>query len=228
MSRHRLEPSPRRRGGARRKARPRYPRIGVALVSLGVTSVTLGAGIGLIGSDGTQQSAYADQPSRGTSDLTAAVGARSLPQTPDPVPSTSAEADPTALPEGSGVGRRVVFDISEQRVWLVDDKGDVRRSYLVSGSVTENLKPGAYEVYSRSRWAVGVDDSGTMEYFVRFTRGENAAIGFHTIPTKDGEPLQTRAQLGTPQSHGCIRQDLPDAKRLWRFAQLGTAVVVTA
>jgi lipoprotein-anchoring transpeptidase ErfK/SrfK len=68
-----------------------------------------------------------------------------------------------------------------------------------------------------------------MQYFVRFTRGPTgAAIGFHTIPTKNGVPLQTTAQLGTPQSHGCIRQDMPDAVALWNFAPVGTKVVVVA
>ncbi len=117
-------------------------------------------------------------------------------------------------------------------MWLVDPDSSgndlVLRSYLVSGSVTDNLSPGSFEVFSRSRWAVGIDDSGVMEYFVRFTRGANAAIGFHGIPTKQGRPLQTTAQLGTPQSHGCIRQALPDAKVLWDFAPVGTKVVVTA
>ena len=103
------------------------------------------------------------------------------------------------------------------------------RTYLVSGSVYDNLHQGTFSVYSKSRWAVGVDDSGVMQYFVRFTQGPTgAAIGFHSIPTKDDKPLQTRAQLGTPQSHGCVRQDLPDAISLWDFAPVGTKVVVTA
>ena len=113
-------------------------------------------------------------------------------------------------------------------MWLVDGSDAVRRTYLVSGSLTDNLNPGTFAVYSKSRWAVGVDDSGVMQYFVRFTRGDNAAIGFHSIPTKNGRALQTKAQLGTPQSHGCIRQALPDAIRLWNFAPVGTKVVVTA
>jgi len=83
-------------------------------------------------------------------------------------------------------------------------------------------------VYSRSRWAVGISDSGVMQYFVRFAHGPNAAIGFHSIPTKNGTPLQTIAQLGTPQSHGCIRQKLADAVRMWDFAGVGTDVVVVA
>lgn len=132
------------------------------------------------------------------------------------------------LPADSGTGKRVVFDISDQRVWLVDAAENVLRTYLVSGSLTANLHPGSYQVYSRSRWAVGIDDSGVMQYFVRFTRGDHAAIGFHSIPTKSGRPLQTAAQLGTPQSHGCIRAALADAQRLWDFAPVGTSVVVTA
>jgi hypothetical protein len=132
------------------------------------------------------------------------------------------------LPPESGHGKRVVFDISAQRVWLVSRHEEVRRTYLVSGSVSGNLDPGSYEVYSRSRHAIGVDDSGTMEYMVRFAAGDEAAIGFHDIPVRDGKPVQTRAELGTPQSHGCIRQWRPDARALWRFAPVGTRVVVVA
>lgn len=118
--------------------------------------------------------------------------------------------------------------MSDQRVWLVDSDDQVATTYPVSGSVTDNLHAGTYAVYSRSRWAVGVDDSGRMQYFVRFARGANAAIGFHSIPTRNGHPLQARSQLGTPQSHGCIRQWLPNAIKLWDFAPVGTKVVVTA
>ena len=92
-----------------------------------------------------------------------------------------------------------------------------------------NLDPGTYEVYSRSEQAWGVDDSGTMQYFVRFTQGDNgAAIGFHDIPVDDGALVQTVDQLGTPQSHGCIRQAREDAIALWEFAPIGTEVDVTA
>ena len=149
-------------------------------------------------------------------------GASSRPDRPVP------ERTDVELPARSGKGKRVVFDMSDQRVWLVGRGGEVRRTYLVSGSLTDNLEPGRYEVYSTSRHAIGIDDSGTMEYMVRFAHGDRAAIGFHDIPVDDGEPVQTRAQLGTPRSHGCIRQARPDARALWYFAIVGTKVVVTA
>ncbi|MGH3354503.1 MAG: L,D-transpeptidase, partial [Nocardioidaceae bacterium] len=68
----------------------------------------------------------------------------------------------------------------------------------------------------------------TMRYMVRFAHGARASIGFHDIPVdRRGEPVQTRAQLGRRLSSGCVRQARPDAKALWRFAGLGTRVVVT-
>lgn len=138
------------------------------------------------------------------------------------------DANPLSVPPpGSGRGRRVVFDERTQHVWLIDAGGTVTRHYPVSGSVTDNLDPGAYEVYSRSRHATGFDLSSTMQYMVRFTQGESAAIGFHSIPVDErGRALQGLSELGTPQSHGCIRQRRSDALAMWRFAHVGTAVVV--
>jgi lipoprotein-anchoring transpeptidase ErfK/SrfK len=242
MSRHRVEPPLR--------VRPRPGRIVAALTSVLVTGVALLGGLGLLPLQ--QRTAYADA-ARGRPAGTEARAAGATP-TPAPAPSATTSASPavrpttlsgdpsgataeptpnpesaaTQLPSDTGVGKRVVFDISAQRVWLVDDADEVVRTYLVSGSLTDNLKPGDHHVYSRSRWAVGVDDSGVMQYFVRFAHGRHAAIGFHSIPTKHGHRLQSVAQLGTPQSHGCIRQRLADARRMWRFAPVGTDVRVIA
>lgn len=247
----------RHRSARPERVRPRYGRIVSATGSVTVTAVALLAAGGMLpvgagpelapgadivaaaevpARDGLSLSAF-DAPARlwrgeppggqrpappgsGTSGSGAEVAG-----SPEPAPEAR---DPEALPPRSGRGKRVVFDIGDQRVWLVGEDGEVRRTYLVSGSLTDNLKPGTYEVYSTSRHAVGIDDSGTMQYMVRFAHGTRAAIGFHDIPVDDGKPLQTRAELGTPQSHGCIRQARPDARALWYFAIVGTKVVVTA
>jgi lipoprotein-anchoring transpeptidase ErfK/SrfK len=202
----------------------RRGRVCALVVAVLTTLMTLLAGVGVLPTGSSPAAAATRHDDSGDQ---ASLATQTFPDTArslaTPAPSTA-----TAVPDGTGSGKRIVFDISDQRVWLVDPGEEVRRTYLVSGSVTDNLKPGTYAVYSRSRWAVGVDDSGVMQYFVRFTRGDNAAIGFHSIPTKNGRALQTRAELGTPQSHGCIRQALPDAITLWNFAPVGTKVVVTA
>ncbi len=133
-----------------------------------------------------------------------------------------------ALPNGSGEGRRIVFSETAQRVWLVAATGDVERTYLVSGSKFDNLNPGTYSVQSKARHATAFDYSGSMEYFVRFATGFTAPIGFHTVPVDNaGRPEQTRKELGTPTSAGCVRQWRDDAIALWEFAPIGTKVVVT-
>jgi lipoprotein-anchoring transpeptidase ErfK/SrfK len=136
-----------------------------------------------------------------------------------------------SLPARSGTGKRIVYDISDQRVWLVQGDRRVASTYRVSGSRVRGLvAPGSYEVYSKSRHAVSYDYKETMNYMVRFTQGRSAAIGFHDIPRSvdDETPVQTRQQLGTPLSAGCVRQRRADAKALWEFAPVGTTVVVTA
>jgi L,D-transpeptidase-like protein len=211
--------------------RPRYGRLAVLGTSVAVTLIAVLGSMGAFPSGGDPAPASADI---GTPVESSSPSASPTPTpTPTPVETVSETAnetpDPTALPADSGTGKRVVFSEGAQRVWLVDGEEQVRRTYLVSGSVLDNLDPGTYDVYSTSRWAVGINDSGVMEYFVRFTKGPSgAAIGFHTIPTKEGVPLQSEKQLGTPQSHGCIRQKEDDAVALWDFAPPGTTVVVTA
>ncbi|HEX6338879.1 MAG TPA: L,D-transpeptidase [Jiangellaceae bacterium] len=132
------------------------------------------------------------------------------------------------LPVDSGSGKRVVFDITGQQVWLVNSDNEVERAYLVSGSRYDQLEPGTYDVFSVSRHTTSWTGSETMEYMVRFHRGKNANIGFHDIPVKTstGEEVQTLSELGTPLSDGCIRQDVEDAKALYEFAPVGTTVVV--
>lgn len=225
--------------------RPRYGRISVLGASLAVTAVAVLGGTGALpaalSGAGSPSAAVAQdtQPDPTPTPGTSTVSDDAPSSTETPETSTEGATEPESevvdpredetLPAGSGEGRRVVFSESRQRVWLVGDAGNVRDTYLASGSVSDNLDPGTYSVYSRSEDAVGIDDSGTMKYFVRFTQGDTgAAIGFHDIPVLDGERVQTFDQLGTPQSHGCIRQRRSDAIALWDFAPLGTTVVVTA
>lgn len=211
--------------------RPRYRRIGAATTSFLVTLVAVLGAIGLIPVTSAAQQAPAPSSEAGRSasgdDASSSPGSHPGIRLADGA--TNSDQDTSQLPSSSGRGRRVVFDIDAQRVWLVGQRhGDdlLRRTYLVSGSLTDNLQPGTYEVYSKSPHAVGIDDSGTMRYMVRFAHGANAAIGFHDIPVLDGRLVQGRDDLGTPQSHGCIRQWRPDARALWRFAPVGTTVVV--
>lgn len=219
--------------------RPRYGRIAAVGGSVTITAVALLAGVGILPTSAASGPGAASGSSAVTS-TSISTGARhaivpvastptptpTITPTPTVTPTTPAAPVVTALPAHSGHGKRVVYSEAGQRVWLVDADDVVRRTYLVSGSLYDNLSTGTYQVYSRSEQAWGIDDSGTMRWFVRFAHGGNAAIGFHDIPIDNGKQVQTRAELGTPRSHGCVRQKESDAKALWAFAPIGTTVVV--
>lgn len=240
-------------GRHRAEVRPRYGRIAVLGSALAVTLIAVLGGTGVLPSTADDTGAALDEIGVRSSalnevevatDLSSdSPGETSTPGTPGGSGGWTVTEIPTqvlvsnedrlladaVLPADSGEGKRVVYSEGRQRVWLVEESSDVLATYLVSGSLYDNLDPGTFEVYSRSEEASGIDDSGTMKYFVRFTTGDTgAAIGFHDIPFKDGKALQGFADLGTPKSHGCIRQRRSDARALWDFAPLGTTVVVTA
>jgi lipoprotein-anchoring transpeptidase ErfK/SrfK len=112
-----------------------------------------------------------------------------------------------------------------QRVWLIEETGELYNTHQVSGR-RGIPSLGRYNIYSMSRYAWAPHDGITMEYMVRFARGE-WPYGFHSIPIHpDDTPLQTPAQLGTHRSGGCVRQLWDDAKTVFEWATIGTRVIV--
>lgn len=211
----------------RRTVRPRG-RVRALGLALGVTIVVGATAVGVV-PQLTAGEATADAPVASTLESARfeQIVPVAEPQTTPVVASVARVADP-AVPADSGKGRRIVFDQGDQRVWLVRGDETVERTYLVSGSRFDNLDPGSYSVQSKTRHATAFDYSGTMEYFVRFATGYSEPIGFHSVPRdNDGIIEQTKSQLGTPLSAGCVRQWEPDAIALWDFAPIGTKVTVT-
>jgi len=149
------------------------------------------------------------------------------PPPPAPPPPPPPPAPPAnVLPAGSGAGKRIVYCVGCQRVWLVEANEAVVRTHPVSGRAGVPRR-GTYKVFSKSLKAVAGSRRARMTHMVRFARGRTLAIGFHAIPRDlRGRPIQTEGQLGTYRSLGCVRQSDADAVALWDFAPIGTKVVV--
>lgn len=68
-----------------------------------------------------------------------------------------------------------------------------------------------------------------MEWWMAFT--PDGSYGLHAFPfwkTKGGgKRYEGASHLGTPVSHGCIRQTIDEAKALYKWATIGTPVIVT-
>jgi hypothetical protein len=132
-----------------------------------------------------------------------------------------------AVPRNSGIGRRIVYSNRQLRVWVINGSGEVIRTFLVSGQRGQP-KRGSYSVKNQSVSSFSQELEGVkFRFMTRFAIGRNGGnIGFHEIPTKNGIPLQTEAELGTYLGSGCLRSSTADAKFIYDWAKPGTAVVV--
>ncbi|MEZ5259144.1 MAG: L,D-transpeptidase, partial [Ilumatobacteraceae bacterium] len=144
---------------------------------------------------------------------------------------TVASADgPPPIPENSGMGRRIVYDMGSMRVWLVDADESLVRTYLVAGHAERTLPgTGTFWVYSKVRWNFVKDNEDVkLDYMMRFAVGDDGlSIGFHAIPrTEAGGYIHGVGMLGRALSHGCVREAPEDAAFLWDWADVGTPVVV--
>ncbi|MFR9722739.1 L,D-transpeptidase [Streptomyces sp. MS19] len=134
-------------------------------------------------------------------------------------------SDP-ALPEESGTGRRVVYALAQQRVWLVDVAADGSGEEVVSTFEVfpspVSPEPGEYAVSSRNPQGTG-SDGVPMEHAVIFhADAEGVVFGFSAAT--DGSVPDPESTQRT----GAVRQSRADGDTMWEFAEQGTAVVVVA
>ncbi|MET7651235.1 hypothetical protein [Streptomyces sp. NPDC005486] len=125
---------------------------------------------------------------------------------------------PTALPAHSGLGRRVVYSLEDDRVWLVASNGTVKRTFEVAPGSVDPL-PGTYAVTSRSGAVTGTDGT-PIEHVVRFTTVDDVTIGFSAA--LDGELAEPDPAVRT----GGIRETVADGDAMWEFATIGQGIVV--
>ncbi|MBQ0988046.1 hypothetical protein KBZ10_26725 [Streptomyces sp. F63] len=136
---------------------------------------------------------------------------------------TGPESNETAneqppVPAGSGTGLRVVYSLGAKRVWLVGEDERPVRTYEVWPSAVSPA-PGEYAVVSRAESVAG-SDGVPIEHSVVFTTAEGVVVGFSAAV--DGSRPDPDAGPRT----GGIRAPRKDGAAMWKFAPVGTKVVV--
>jgi lipoprotein-anchoring transpeptidase ErfK/SrfK len=98
-------------------------------------------------------------------------------------------------------------------VTLLIRDGKTRRAvHTSSGAPSTPTPSGSYSVFRKEKNSWSVPFQQWLPYASYF----NAGIAFHEY-----------AQVPTyPASHGCVRVPSPEAKYVYRFATIGTAVIV--
>ncbi|MFD5287676.1 hypothetical protein ACFWJV_05650 [Streptomyces rochei] len=144
-----------------------------------------------------------------------------------PSPSASTDAKPTPketapapVPDGSGTGRRIVYSLGQDRVWLVDASDAARRTFTVwPGTVDPD--PGRYTVGSRSEAATTGSDGVRIERIVYFAQEDGVSVAFSNAVDGSSPPPPAS---GTKT--GGIRLQKADGAAVWAFATSGTEVTV--
>ena len=140
---------------------------------------------------------------------------------------TNAVVEVAPVPVTSGVGRRIVYANRQQRVWVINGDNEVIRVFPVSGMLGQPGK-GTFAVFSKSPSSYSPEFAGvTFRFMTRFAIGRNGGnIGFHEIPIRNNKPMQTVDELGAFKGSGCLRSSTQDALFIYKWATLGTKVVV--
>ncbi|MDP2014815.1 MAG: L,D-transpeptidase [Actinomycetota bacterium] len=125
--------------------------------------------------------------------------------------------------------KRVVYDKALMTVWLINKADEVVARYPVVGR-WDRPKAGVYHVFSKSTKAFNPNSKVTFNHMVRFTYGPDtkSPIGLHAIPKYyDGTMMHSVKQLGLPIARGgCVRLSEQAAAAVYKFARVGTPVVV--
>ena len=173
-----------------------------------VTGLTVGAIAAVV--------ALAVQADKGTKPSEAVSGRPSVSASPSP--SARPEPSATAVPDASGTGRRIVYSVALDRVWLVDATGKTMRSFKVWPG-TVDPSPGRYSVLYRKDATKG-SDGVPVEHILYFTARSGVSIGFsNAVDGSSPPPAQ-----GKPT--GGIRLGKKDGAALWAFGDTGTRVTV--
>ncbi|MEU9035953.1 hypothetical protein AB0D45_13795 [Streptomyces sp. NPDC048352] len=185
----------------------------MARSSSGIVAGLTVAALAAIGFLGYQASATAPA-------LPAKPGAHAPAAPQAQAPAKQDPAKPAAVPADSGTGMRVVYSVSQKRVWLVTEDGKEPRTFTVMPS-TVHPAPGSYLVGSRAGTVTGTDGV-PIEHVVRFASTDGIAIGFSA--RVDGSMPEPDLSKKT----GGIRMSRADGDAVWAFATIGAKVVVVA
>lgn len=135
--------------------------------------------------------------------------------------------NPNAVKKKTPRGRKkIVVDISEQRCWRYE--GDkLLNTWRCSTGRNNSTKTGNFRVQSKLRKAYGSTWNIWMPWWMGIYWSGPVENGIHGLPWNAKTGGRTWAGLvGTPITYGCVMFNDKAAETLWRWADIGTRVVI--
>jgi LysM repeat protein len=126
-------------------------------------------------------------------------------------------------------GKRIVVNISQQRMWVYEN-GALKWEWLVSTGIESSpTHPGVFQVQSHETNAYAASWDLWMPHFMGIYRPVPTVDfmnGFHGFPSRGGTQILWTANLGRPVTYGCILISSENAAALYEWAEEGTVVEV--
>ena len=122
--------------------------------------------------------------------------------------------------------KKFVVDISQQRCWRYE--GDVLlNTWRCSTGRNNSTKTGRFKVQSKIRKAYGSTWNIWMPWWLGIYWVGPVENGIHGQPWNAKTGARTWAGLvGTPITYGCVMLNDKAAETLWRWADIGTTVII--
>jgi len=123
--------------------------------------------------------------------------------------------------------RRIVTDISEQRLYAYEGDTLVYDFIASTGIDSSPTIPGVFQILSKEEEAYASSWDLWMPHFMGIYRtGPDFTNGIHALPTLSSGVRLWEGYLGQPISYGCIVIGLGEAAALYEWAEPGTLVVI--
>lgn len=134
-----------------------------------------------------------------------------------------------AAPDATVGSKHIEIVLSKQELRLHEGGKLVSVRRVSTGKWSTPTPTGTFRTYNKTLVAYSRAYGLYMEYWMAIT--PDGKFGLHALPfwrLRGGGRLYEGANhIGTPVSHGCIRQTVAEAKSLYAWAPIGTPVTIT-
>lgn len=157
---------------------------------------------------------------------------RVIPGTVLTIPTAPDDLSPWIAPKidpKSTDGKVIYISLSKQRMWAYDGDRLVYEFLVSTGLPTEEFpnrdtKPGVFRIKTKMSLARSRLWNLDMPYWMGIYDAGNVENGIHAMPSRNGRLVSWR--VGARGSFGCVVLTLADGAKLYRWAPLGTLVVI--
>jgi lipoprotein-anchoring transpeptidase ErfK/SrfK len=138
---------------------------------------------------------------------------------------------------GNILPQEVIVSITKQHMWACSDTAQVYDSPVVTGmeNLPADLTPvGTYQIYAKETdlYLSGSDSTGSwndyVNYWLPFLNNEYGTYGFHDATWRPNSAFGHIDPNSDQGSHGCVELPLTTASWLYKWATIGTTVVIQA